>query len=339
MTNLVEAEKSPLVDVADLRKEFRRGSKRRGTSVVAVDNVSFEIAPGEAVGLVGESGSGKSTTARCLVGLDVPTAGSARVGGVDVGRASRAERSRLRSQVQYVFQDPYDSLSPRWRVRDIVAEPLIAKGKLSPEERDERVREALRLVHLDETFLFRYPHEMSGGQRQRVGIARALVANPSFIVLDEPTSSLDYATRSEVLELLADLRARLSATYLFISHDLAAVRELCDRILVMYLGQIVESGPTEEIFANPRHPYTRSLLSAVLSVEPGLPGKRRRLRGELSSGAATASGCPLAPRCPVSVDSCRSTPQELLPIGPRGHTVACMRVTDPTDRIAWADES
>jgi ABC-type oligopeptide transport system ATPase subunit len=233
-----------------------------------VDDVSFSIEEGETFGLVGESGSGKTTTGRCLLRLIEPTSGSVRFRGDDVLAFSAERLRKARRDMQIVFQDPYGSLNPRMRVRDIVEEPLVIHGLGSRASRRERVAELFALVGLDPSHLERYPHQFSGGQRQRIGLARALALNPQFLVLDEPVSALDVSVQAQVVNLLLDLQGRLSLTYLFIAHDLRLVEHICARIAVMYRGRIVESGATPAIFAAPQHPYTRALLSAVPGLDP-----------------------------------------------------------------------
>jgi oligopeptide transport system ATP-binding protein len=266
----------PLVEVRHLTKQFaRRGGLFTASSVVrAVDNVSFDIAEGETFGLVGESGSGKSTTGRCMLRLIEPTSGEVRFRGEDVRSFDRRRLATARRDMQMVFQDPYSSLNPRMRVRDIVEEPLIIHRIGSRSERRDHVAQLLRLVGLDPAQHERYPHEFSGGQRQRIGLARALALRPSFIVADEPVSALDVSIQAQVINLMLDLQQQLKLTYLFIAHDLRLVRQICSRTAVMYLGKIVESGDTSSVFANPQHPYTRALLSAVPVTSPNAPRRR-----------------------------------------------------------------
>jgi peptide/nickel transport system ATP-binding protein len=260
----------PLVEVSHLVKEFVRGGGlfRRGTRVTAVDDVSFSIAAGETFGLVGESGSGKTTTGRCLLRLIEPTHGSVRFRGEDVLALSRAQLRETRRHMQIVFQDPYSSLNPRMRARQIVEEPLIIHRRGDRASRRQRVAELFRLVGLDPAHLERRPHEFSGGQRQRIGLARALALNPSFLILDEPVSALDMSVQAQVVNLLMDLQEQLKLTYLFIAHDLRLVEHICSRVAVMYLGKIVEIGPTTSLFDGPQHPYTRALLSAIPVADP-----------------------------------------------------------------------
>jgi ABC-type oligopeptide transport system ATPase subunit len=266
----------PLVEVRNLVKHFDRGGGllRARTIVRAVDDVSFDIEEGETYGLVGESGSGKSTTGRCMLRLIEPTSGEVRFRGEDVLAYDRARMRAARRDMQMVFQDPYSSLNPRMRARDIVEEPLIIHRLGTQSERRARVAELFGVVGLDPAHLDRYPHEFSGGQRQRIGLARALALNPSFIIADEPVSALDVSIQAQVINLLLDLQERLTLTYLFIAHDLRLVRHICTRVSVMYLGKIVESGHTASIFANPKHAYTRALLSAIPATNPDAPRQR-----------------------------------------------------------------
>ena len=266
----------PLLEVAGLTKHFVRKPGLFGkTSVVkAVDDVTFSIDEGEMFGLVGESGSGKSTTGRCILRLLEPTAGQVRFKGENVLAFSRERMRRARRDMQIVFQDPYSSLNPRMRVRDIVEEPLVIHGLGSGDERRARVKDLFELVGLEPAHLERYPHEFSGGQRQRIGIARALAPEPAFLVADEPVSSLDVSIQAQVVRLLLDLKERLKLTYLFIAHDLRLVEHICARVAVMYLGKIVEMGPTPSLFASPQHPYTRALLSAIPVPDPDAPRQR-----------------------------------------------------------------
>jgi len=267
---------TPLLEVTDLVKEFtrRQGLFSAPSVVRAVDVVSFSIAEGETFGLVGESGSGKTTTGRCILRLIEPTAGEVRFKGEDVLAFSRARMRAARRDMQIVFQDPYSSLNPRMRAGAIVEEPLIIHRTGPKLERRARVAELFELVGLDPTQLARYPHQFSGGQRQRIGLARALALNPSLIIADEPVSALDVSVQAQVVNLLMDLQQRLKLTYLFIAHDLRLVRHICDRVAVMYLGKIVETGPTESLFAAPAHPYTRALLSAIPIPDPAAPRQR-----------------------------------------------------------------
>jgi oligopeptide transport system ATP-binding protein len=266
----------PLVEVSHLVKTFRRdaGLFRTGTRFAAVDDISFAIEEGETLGLVGESGSGKTTTGRCILRLVEPTSGTVRFRGDDILRFSKRELREARRHMQIVFQDPYSSLNPRMRARAIVEEPLIIHRLGTRAERRTRVAELFDLVGLNAAHLERYPHQFSGGQRQRIGLARALALNPSFLILDEPVSSLDVSVQAQVINLLMDLQERLRLTYLFIAHDLRLMEHVCSRIAVMFLGKIVEIAPTASLFATPQHPYTRALLSAIPVPDPDAPRQR-----------------------------------------------------------------
>jgi len=269
----------PLVDVRHLTKTFTRGGSLfgAGRTVRAVDDVSFSIEAGETFGLVGESGSGKTTTGRCLLRLIEPTSGAVRFRDEDVLAFAPARLREARRDMQIVFQDPYASLNPRMRAREIVEEPLVIHGIGTRNERRERAADLFQLVGLDAAYLERYPHQFSGGQRQRVGLARALALNPQFVVLDEPVSALDVSVQAQVVNLLLELQARLHLTYLFIAHDLRLVEHVCRRIAVMYRGRIVELGTTAAIFGAPQHPYTQALLSAVPSLDPDAHRRRTPL--------------------------------------------------------------
>jgi ABC-type oligopeptide transport system ATPase subunit len=265
-----------LVEVAHLVKHFTRGGGflHPSTTVRAVDDVSFTIDQGQTFGLVGESGSGKTTTGRCMLRLVEPTSGEVRFEGENVLAFTRARLRKARRDMQIVFQDPYSSLNPRMRARQIVEEPLIIHRLGDRTERRARVAELFRLVGLDPAHLERYPHEFSGGQRQRIGLARALALNPSFLILDEPVSALDVSIQAQVINLLMDLQQQLRLTYLFIAHDLRLVEHICSRVAVMYLGRIVEMGPAASLFSAPQHPYTRALLSAIPVPDPDAPRQR-----------------------------------------------------------------
>lgn len=265
-----------LVEVCNLVKYFVRGGSllRTGTVVKAVDGISFTIEEGETFGLVGESGSGKTTTGRCMLRLVEPTSGEVCFRGENVLTFTRQRMRQARRDMQIVFQDPYSSLNPRMRARQIVEEPLIIHRLGNRATRRDRVTELFGLVGLDPAQLERYPHEFSGGQRQRIGLARALALNPSFVILDEPVSSLDMSVQAQVVNLLLNLQQHLKLTYLFIAHDLRLVEHICSRVAVMYLGRIVEMGPAAALFATPQHPYTRALLSAIPVPDPDRPRQR-----------------------------------------------------------------
>ncbi len=288
----------PILRVRNLVKEFRVRDHGRSVVVHAVSNVSFDLAPGETLALVGESGCGKTTTGRCIVRLTEATSGEVIFRGTDLIHLSNTEMRKARRDLQIVFQDPQASLHPRLTVRRLLSEPLEVHG-VAAAEVTTRVDELLRIVQLREEHLDRYPHEFSGGQRQRVGIARALAISPSLLVLDEPVSALDVSIQAEIMKLLIDLRVRLGLSYLFIAHDLAVVRQLADRVAVMYLGKIVEIGPADEVYNAPQHPYTQALLSAVPVPDPSIERHRKRivLRGELPSPIDPPSGCRFRTRC------------------------------------------
>ena len=316
----------PLVRVENLRQHF--GTRRlfgRGAVVRAVEDVSLDIHRGETLGLVGESGSGKSTLGRAVLRATVPTAGRIAFDGQDITGWSAGRLRPLRPRMQMIFQDPFSSLNPRMTVGDIVAAPLvIQRQRLSGDARRARVVEALATVGLPERAAERYPHEFSGGQRQRIGIARALVMAPDFLVADEPVSALDVSIQAQVVNLLMEVRRRLSLTMLFISHDLAVVGHVCDRIAVMYLGRIVEIAETRALFAGPRHPYTEALFAAVPIPDPTLRRPRVVLKGDLPSPLGPPSGCAFRGRCRHALPACASAVPPLRPVGP-GHLAACIR--------------
>ena len=293
--------------------------------VKAVDGVDFTVRRGETLGLVGESGCGKTTTGRCILRLEKPTAGAIIYDGIDIAGLSNKALVALRRKIQVIFQDPYSSLNPRMKVGDIIAEPMHVHGiQTDTGKRVARVRELLTICGLDPGFADRYPHEMSGGQRQRVGIARALSLDPEFIVCDEPVSALDVSIQAQVVNLLEDLRERFGLTYLFIAHDLSVVRHLCHRVAVMYLGRIVEMADTDTLFDDPQHPYTQALLAAVPVPDPTLEAARsfRPVQGEVPSPINPPSGCVFHPRCPIAIDQCQRQRPTLREVRP-GHFVAC----------------
>jgi oligopeptide/dipeptide ABC transporter ATP-binding protein len=299
-----------------------------------VDDVSFVLHPGETLSLVGESGCGKTTTSRCILRALPPTAGSIlfRTGEgtvVDVATLPKRQLRPLRRQMQMIFQDPFSSLNPRRTLLDIVAEPLVASGVGTREERIDRVAELLRVVGLRPEFMRRYPHAFSGGQRQRVGIARALALSPRLIVADEPVSALDVSVQAQILNLLLDLQAQLGLTYLFVAHDLSVVKHVSDRVAVMYVGRIVEVAATEALFAHPRHPYTEALLSAVPKPDPRRRAQRIVLEGEVADPANVPAGCAFNPRCRYAVTRCRTETPALEEITP-GHLVSCHRARELT---------
>jgi peptide/nickel transport system ATP-binding protein len=316
---------TPLVEARALTKTFPVGrtllGRPRGV-VHAVTNVDLALLPGETLGLVGESGSGKSTLGRLLLRLIEPTGGDVRFEGRSLLGLGGRELRALRRAMQIVFQDPYGSLNPRMRVDAIVGEGLLIHRMGTRAERRAKVRELLALVGLSPEAASRYPHEFSGGQRQRIGIARALALGPRFVVADEAVSALDVSIQAQILNLLQELRARLSLTMLFISHDLRVVEHVADRVAIMYLGRIVEEGPRATIYAAARHPYTRALLSAVPVPDPTRARERQHLRGEPPSPVSPPPGCAFHPRCPHAEDRCR---REVPPLerGSGAHAVAC----------------
>lgn len=321
-----------LVEVRDLKKYFPVTEgivvQRTVAEVKAVDGVTFNIRKGETLGLVGESGCGKTTTGRCLLRLERPTAGSIIYDGVDMATLDRRGLSAVRQKIQVIFQDPYSSLNPRMKIGQIIGEPMRVHD-IEPDAaaRDKRVAELLTMCGLSPRMADRYPHEMSGGQRQRVGIARALSMRPEFIVCDEAVSALDVSIQAQVINLLEDLREELDLTYLFIAHDLSVVRHLCQRVAVMYLGKLVELAECDELFDNPMHPYTRALLQAVPIPDPTVEAERDHqvIQGEVPSPMNPPPGCVFHPRCALAVANCSVSTPELREIKP-GHWVACTEV-------------
>jgi oligopeptide/dipeptide ABC transporter ATP-binding protein len=312
-----------LVEVRNLVKHFPiEGSDE---VVRAVDGVSFSIVHGETLGLVGESGCGKSTVGRCLLRLIEPTSGDVVFDGRDVLSLGKSELRELRREMQIVFQDPYASLNPRMRVGDIVAEPLVIHNIGSKSDRRDRVADLLKRVGLDPNYSRRYPHEFSGGQRQRIGVARTLALNPKLIVADEPVSALDVSVQAQVVNLLQDLRNEFGLTYLFISHGMAVVEHISNRVAVMYLGRIVEVASAAGLYATPLHPYTQALLSAIPIPDPQRKRDRVVLQGDVPTPINPPSGCRFRTRCPIAIDECARIDPELREISP-GHSVACIRV-------------
>jgi peptide/nickel transport system ATP-binding protein/oligopeptide transport system ATP-binding protein len=313
---------SPLVEVNDLRKFFNLGG---GNILKAVNEVSFSIGRGETVGVVGESGCGKSTAGRTIMRLYEPTSGSVSFDGKDIYKLRGSELKALRRNMQMIFQDPYASLNPRMTVTDIIGEALdIHKLVSSRAERKKRVEELLDLVNLNPDHATRYPHEFSGGQRQRIGIARALAVDPKFVIADEPISALDVSIQAQVVNLMQDLQRKMGLTYLFIAHDLSMVKHISDRVAVMYLGKIVELAESSELYDNPRHPYTRALLSAIPIPDPEVEATRERivLKGDLPSPINPPTGCQFHTRCPVATDKCKKDAPKLLEVS-KGHFAAC----------------
>jgi oligopeptide transport system ATP-binding protein len=332
MTGTAEYSREALLEVRNLKKHFpvTKGAvfRRHVGDVKAVDDVSFTIRKGEALGLVGESGCGKTTIARCILKLVEPTAGEILFDGADIETLDKRSTILFRRRVQAIFQDPYSSLNPRMRVRDIVGEPIFVHSEnRDAAALDRRVDKLLDVCGLARTLAGRYPHEMSGGQRQRVGIARALALNPEFIVCDEAVSALDVSIQAQVINLLEDLREELDLTYLFIAHDLSVVRHLCQRVAVMYLGKLVELAQCDELFDNPRHPYTRALLQAVPIPDPTVEAGRDHqvIQGEVPSPMNPPPGCVFHPRCALAVTGCSAAAPALREVTP-GHWVACTEV-------------
>ncbi len=314
----------PLLQVRNLVKHFpARGSRfGRRAAVRAVDGVSFRIQRGETFGLVGESGCGKTTTGRVILRLIPPTGGHVRFAGQDVFALRGRALAAWRRQAQIIFQDPYGSLNPRVTVGASIAEGLVVQGLGTRREREAQVHAALAAVGLRSEYAQRYPHEFSGGQRQRIGIARALILQPQLIVCDEPVSALDVSVQAQVLNLLRDLQTAHGLTYLFIAHNLAVVRYIADRIGVMYLGKLVETAPSGELYRQPRHPYTQALLSAIPQPRPGQSQERIVLGGDVPSPLHPPSGCPFHPRCAHALPVCKQVMPPTRELGP-GHTVAC----------------
>ncbi len=315
----------PLLSVRGLAMHFpvREGLLLRAARFNrAVDGVSFDIHPGETLGLVGESGCGKSTLGRCIARLYEPTAGTVTFAGADITHLRGKALNPFRRHIQMMFQDPMESLNSRHTIGDILEEPLIVQRVGNAVERAARVRELLQIVGLPARSVTRYPFEFSGGQRQRIGIARSIALNPQLIICDEPVSALDVSIQSQILNLLVDLQQEFGLSYLFIAHDLAVVKHISDRIAIMYLGRVVESGDSEQVYANPRHPYTRSLISAIPVPDPHHRAKRIVLTGDVPSPINPPSGCPFHPRCPEMFDRCKHQPPALIERDD-GQQVAC----------------
>ena len=330
MTTENKIDEAPILEVTNLKKHFpiQKGLFRKIVgNVRAVDGVDFTINKGETVSLVGESGCGKTTTARCIMRALDPTSGEIKFKTknneiIDLSKLSKDEVRPYRDDIQMIFQDPFSSLNPRMTLFDIVGEPLLVNGMKEKKQREERVSEIMYQVGLRPEYMQRFPHAFSGGQRQRIGIARALSINPSLIVADEPVSALDVSVQAQVLNLMMDLQDQLNLTYLFVSHDLSVVSQISDRVIVMYVGKIVESGTPKQIFESPKHPYTSALLSSVPKADPRLRQERILLRGEVANAADPPSGCTFRTRCPNPTDDCREGNIEmgLIEVSP-GHWV------------------
>lgn len=332
-------ENQVLVDVRELTKWFpvKKWFFEKPSFVKAVDGVSFTVQKGETLGIVGESGCGKSTLLRTVLRLIEPSSGSVSYDGVDITKMSSKPLRRIREHMQIVFQDPYSALDSRMRVGDIIEEPLIINRLYQNKtERRERVLELMEQVGLNRAYVDRYPHEFSGGQRQRIVIARALATNPQLLLCDEAVSALDVSVRAQILNLLEELQDRLKLTYIFVSHDLSVVEHICDRVIIMYLGRIVEMGTKEEIFNNPQHPYTKALLSSIPMVGQRRSKNRILLEGDIPSPVDPPVGCRFHTRCPYAEQRCRQE-QSLQPVTD-SHFVACWRCT-AAENAASADKA
>lgn len=316
---------SAVIEVKNLKKHF----DVPGGVLCAVDGVSFAVEHGSTIGIVGESGCGKSTLGRTLIHLEESTSGQIIFQGRDVTRLNRRELKKFREQVQMIFQDPYSSLNPRMTIEETIIEPLKLSGRFSKAELEQAVGELMELTGIEERLQYAYPHELDGGRRQRVGIARALALNPAFIVCDEPVSALDVSIQAQILNLLMDIQDSKGLTLIFVTHDLSVVRHISDKIGVMYLGQMVETGSTEELFQKQLHPYTKALLSAVPSIDIHNPSKRIILRGELTSPINPKPGCRFRSRCPYACKRCAEN-QRLEEVKP-GYFVSCCRVKELND--------
>ena len=313
-------EKQPLVQVKNLCKYFQIN---RHATLKAVDDMTFDIYKGETVSLVGESGCGKSTTGRCMIKLYQPTKGQVLYDGKDIFKQSHAEKREFCNKVQMIFQNPYSSLNPRMTVKEIVGEGLKQQG-IPQKEIDERVEKLLKMVGLNKDHMSRFPHEFSGGQRQRIGIARALSMEPEFIICDEPISALDVSIQAQVINMLKELQESLGLTYLFIAHDLSVVKYISDRVIVMYLGTMVETAETEELYDHPMHPYTQALLSAIPEADPikAKANQRIAIKGEIPSPINPKNCCRFAERCQYATERCFKEMPKLHEVSP-GHQVAC----------------
>jgi peptide/nickel transport system ATP-binding protein len=325
-----------LLDVRHLTKHFpiTKGLlKREVGRVRAVEDVSFHVDEGETLGVVGESGCGKTSTGRCIMRAIDPDAGEIAfdregAGIVDIAKAEGRELKALRQDMQMIFQDPFSSLNPRWTLLDIVGEPLVAFGVARGRALEDRVAELLRRVGLRPEYMRRYPHAFSGGERQRIGIARALALRPKLVVADEPVSALDVSVRAQTLNLLNELQDEFRLTYIFISHDLSVVQNICDRVVVMYVGQVVEVASTPDLYFMPKHPYTEALLSAVPKPDPDATTDRIVLRGEVADPSNVPKGCAFHPRCPYAIDICRTVEPKLEPTPGRPGMVRCHRAAE-----------
>ncbi len=323
MESAVKTQKQELVNIKNLVKHFPVDNS--DDAVKAVDGVSFDILAGETLGLVGESGCGKSTVGRCILRLIEPTSGEVWFDNKDVIALNKHDLRPLRREMQIIFQDPYASLNPRLSILSIISEPLVIHKIGNKSEQKDRVAELLKKVGLDPEYMYRYPHEFSGGQRQRLGVARALALNPKLIIADEPVSALDVSVQAQVVNLLQDLQAEFGLTYLFISHGLAVVEHISNRVAVMYLGKIVEIATAQELYENPQHPYTKALLSAIPIPNPKLKRDRIILKGDVPTPINPPSGCRFRTRCPIASEECAVIEPEMKEMSD-GHFAACIKL-------------
>ncbi|MGG6440414.1 dipeptide ABC transporter ATP-binding protein [Saccharococcus caldoxylosilyticus] len=318
----------PLLKLEGVKKYYpiKGGILQRVQGYVkAVENVSLEVFEGESIGIVGESGCGKSTLGRTILGLEKATDGKIFFKNQEISNLPEKKRKTFKKEMQMIFQDPYASLDPRQRIGAALEEVFVIHTKMTKAEREERVLQLLKEVGLKEEHYDRYPHEFSGGQRQRIGIARAIALNPSLVICDEAVSALDVSVQAQIIKLLKDIQEKHRLTYLFISHDLGVVRHFCNRVLVMYLGNTVELAPSHELYANPLHPYTKALLSAIPRPKPGVKKERIRLEGDLPNPANPPKGCPFHTRCPIATERCKQERPEWKEVAPN-HYVACHEV-------------
>jgi oligopeptide/dipeptide ABC transporter ATP-binding protein len=326
---MLEPAMSNILELSNVRKEFHTSSSKR--PIVAVDNISLKLEKGKTLGIVGESGSGKSTLGRLMLRLIEPSAGEIKFDDVNLLNLKNTELRKMRSKMQMIFQDPMSSLNPRMSIRQLISEPLEIHKNLKASEQNFAVEEIITKVGLEVSALDKYPHEFSGGQRQRISIARAVINNPSLVVADEPVSALDVSIQSQILNLLMDLRNDLNLSFVFISHDLSVVRHIADEVAVMYLGNIVEIAPADQLFSNPQHPYTQALISAIPQVEKEKRISRIILKGDIPNPADAPSGCNFHPRCPIAIDKCSNiTPS--LKVTSTNHLTSCHLVNEAVSK-------
>ena len=320
---------SNILELSNVRKEFHTSSSKR--PIIAVDNISLKLEKGKTLGIVGESGSGKSTLGRLMLRLIEPSAGEIKFDDVNLLSLKNTELRKMRSKMQMIFQDPMSSLNPRMSIRQLISEPLEIHKNLKASEQNFAVEEIITKVGLEISALDKYPHEFSGGQRQRISIARAVINNPSLVVADEPVSALDVSIQSQILNLLMDLRNDLNLSFVFISHDLSVVRHIADEVAVMYLSNIVEIAPADQLFQNPQHPYTQALISAIPQVEKEKRVSRMILKGDIPNPADAPSGCNFHPRCPIAIDKCSSITPALKITG-SDHLTSCHLVNEAVSK-------